>query len=332
MLDVFNSDAFSVVRLTAAINKMPRKPGRIAAMGLFREQGIDTTRVAISESEGVLALIPTSTRGGPGTTIGTRARKIRDLRTLHIKLTSNLLAEEVQNVRAMEGEDQLMPYARKMNDRLEDLNNSVDATIEYHMIGALMGQVRDADDARTVLYDLPTEFGVTAFDPVDFVLGTDSTDVAGICREVSRKTEKCVGNMPISRLHALCGPTFFDKFVKHPEVKDAYRYVEQNSFARTDQRKGFEFQGIFFEEYNVQVGGVPFIPPADVRFFPVGPDIYQIRNAPADYIETVNTIGVPRYAKQERMKMDRGIEVEVQANPLVFCTHPRALIRGFSSN
>ena len=38
MLDVFNSSAFSVVEMTAAINKAPFVPTRIQELGLFDAQ------------------------------------------------------------------------------------------------------------------------------------------------------------------------------------------------------------------------------------------------------------------------------------------------------
>ena len=48
-LDVFNQDAFSLMSLTAAINKAPYKPSRIGQLGLFGEQRISTTQVMVEE-------------------------------------------------------------------------------------------------------------------------------------------------------------------------------------------------------------------------------------------------------------------------------------------
>ena len=44
-------------------------------------------------------------------------------------------------------------------------------------------------------------------------------------------------------------------------------------------------------------------------------------------METVNTIGLPLYAKQELMRMNKGVELEAQSNPLNLCTKPRAVIK-----
>jgi hypothetical protein len=44
-------------------------------------------------------------------------------------------------------------------------------------------------------------------------------------------------------------------------------------------------------------------------------------------METVNTIGLPYYAKQERIPFDKGVQLELQSNPLHICTKPRAIIK-----
>ena len=51
--------------------------------------------------------------------------------------------------------------------------------------------------------------------------------------------------------------------------------------------------------------------------------------APADYIETVNTIGLPRYAKQATdQEFGRWVKLHTQSNPLPICTRPKTLIKG----
>jgi hypothetical protein len=44
-------------------------------------------------------------------------------------------------------------------------------------------------------------------------------------------------------------------------------------------------------------------------------------------METVNTIGLPYYAKQEELRMGKGIDLESQSNPISICTRPRAVIK-----
>ena len=59
------------------------------------------------------------------------------------------------------------------------------------------------------------------------------------------------------------------------------------------------------------------------------PGLFRQYNAPADFVETANTIGLPRYAKQavdQQFARWVMLHVQVQSNPLP--TRPRVLIKG----
>jgi len=61
----------------------------------------------------------------------------------------------------------------------------------------------------------------------------------------------------------------------------------------------------------------------------VGSRAYSGNNAPVHFIETANTIGVPRYAKQAvNQQFARWVMLHVQFNPFPISTRPRALIKG----
>ncbi|MEP3300783.1 MAG: major capsid protein, partial [Roseibium sp.] len=57
------------------------------------------------------------------------------------------------------------------------------------------------------------------------------------------------------------------------------------------------------------------------------PGLFITRFAPADYIETVNTPGLPRYMKQIVKTNGKGVDIELQSNPISLCTQPGALRR-----
>jgi len=74
------------------------------------------------------------------------------------------------------------------------------------------------------------------------------------------------------------------------------------------------------------VGNVPFIAPDEAQFFPTGaPECFIEAYAPAPYLETVNTLALPRYAKQETMDFDKRVMIEAQQNWLPLCTRPGVL-------
>jgi hypothetical protein len=83
---------------------------------------------------------------------------------------------------------------------------------------------------------------------------------------------------------------------------------------------------------STAAGLAPLTPPTRARayFFPVGcRGCSRQDDAPADFVETANTIGLPRHAKQAvDQQFARWVMLHVQSNPLPICTRPRVLIKG----
>ena len=332
-LDIFSGSAFSMVALTDAINHMPFVPGRIGQLGLFREQGVSTTSVMIEEREGSLTLVETTSRGAPAVQHVANKRKARSLSVPHVALEDTILADEVQNVRAFGSENMLEGVQNVVNQRLGEMASKIDATLEHLRIGAIKGLILDADGSA-VIYDLFTEFGVTAYTEVDFDLDNASPAPGAVkkkCHDIRRKIEDELGVVPYDHIHAMCGPDFFDDLITHPEIEKAYERWLDGAFLRQGQARGsFEYAGILFEEYRGRVGSVDFTDAAKAYFFPVGvPGLFRQYNAPADFVETANTIGLPRYAKQAvDQQFARWVMLHVQSNPLPICTRPRVLMKG----
>ena len=325
--DVFQSNIFTTKSLTDAINRLPFKPSRIGQMGLFESRGVSTTSVVIEERDGQLQLLPTKQRGAPSSLGTAPKRRARPFLIPHVPHDEAVLASDVQDVRAFGSEDQLKPVSQLVNDRLLAMRQNHEVTHEHLRIGAIRGVILDAD-GTTVLFDLFEEFGKTEVE-VDFELDVDATKVKAKCHEVTRKIEEALGAAPYDHIHAFVGANFWDDLVNHPTVEKAYERWSDGAFLRTDQRSGFEFSRIIFEEYRGKVGDVDFIDADQARFFPVGvPQLFRHYNAPADFMETVNTIGQPVYAKSERMEFDRGSKLHSQSNPLPLCTRPEVLVKG----
>ncbi len=327
MLDIFSTDAFTLQTLTTAINLLPYTPSRIGEMGLFRGQGVPTTSVQIEEKAGILALLPTRRRGEPASLGTSEKRTVRALAIPHIPHEDAVRPEDVQNVRKFGTENTLDGVASVVNDKLMIMRQNHEVTHEYHRIGAIHGNILDSDGA-TVIYNLFTEFQVVETS-VAFNTGVATTDIRQRCLAVARAIETALGALSHSGIHAFCGATWFEAFIGHAYVQDAYHRWRDSENLRNDPRKGFEFGGITFEEYRGTVSGVDFIDTNQARFFPVGvPNLFVTYYAPADFMETVNTIGLPVYAKQEAMSMNRGVLLHTQSNPLTLCLRPACLIEG----
>lgn len=333
VLDVFSGNAFNVTSLTDAINKIPHKPGRVGEMGLFSNKGVTSRSVILEERDGVLQLLVSKPYGAPADVSRKRDRRARNFVVPHFPLDDTVLAEEVQGIRAFGSQSETEGVVQVVSDKIGVMRQSHEATLEWLRLGAIKGVVFDGD-TTTVLHNLYNEFGVDKQADQDWDMHTAATEQAPKCTAAIRLIEEALGGTPYDHIHCLMGDNVWDKFVVNTSVKTAYERWsggqdgQPGAFLRSDMRKGFPFGGIYFENYRGKIASTSFVDTNEGRLFPVGaPGLFQTINAPADYMETVNTVGLPFYAKQERMAFDRGISINTQSNPLNICTQPRTLIR-----
>lgn len=338
VLDVFKSDPFSVIQMTDAINKLPYFPGRASQLVPWAERGITTTSVAIESKAGVLTLINPTPRGGPGETIAKIKANLRILRVPHYERDDAVYADEVQGVREFGQEQSIATVQGVINGRMADHTMDMDATLEFQRVGALKGIILNPDGST--LYNLFTEFSEPAQTEVDFNLdaATDTGALRAACAAVTRTIADAMGGMPFSGVHAFCSNEFFDALVANVEVRTSYKNTDMATVLRdgylypNNQFRiygAFEFGGIVWENYRGLVNGSQIIEANKCYIFPMGaPGFFRTVYAPADYVETVNTIGLPRYAKQFPMPNDKGIYMEMQSNALSYVERPSALVKG----
>ncbi len=330
MLNPFDSPGFSMASLTAAINLIPNRYGRLEALNLFPAKPVRTRQVVIEEYAGRLNLLPTRPPGSPGT-VGERGqRSLRSFVVPHIPHDDVVLPEEVQGIRAFGSETEMEAVAGVMARHLETMRNKHAITLEHLRMGALKGEILDAD--ATPLVNLYTEFGITP-KVVNFALGNANTNVKGKCAEVLRHIEDNLSGEFSTGVHCLCSPEFFDALTGHAKVEEAYKNWQQGAVLINDMRRGFTFGGITFEEYRGQATDANgnarrFIAAGEAHAFPLGTvDTFATYFAPADFNETVNTLGLPLYAKQEPRKFERGTDLHTQSNPLPMCHRPGVLVK-----
>ena len=334
MLNPFELDAFNVTSLTASINLLPNNYGKLEEMNLFPQKSVRTRTIAVEEQNGVLNLLPTQMPGGPSTYEGRSKRKMRSFTIPHIPHDDIILPEEIQGVRAFGSETEMQVMANIVVDHLQSMRNKHAITLEHLRMGALKGNILDADGST--LYNLYDEFEITP-KTVNFALGTASTDVKKKCLEVVRHIEDNLKGEVMREIHCLVSSEFFDALTSHSKVKEAYERWQDGAALRNDMRSGFPFGGIVFEEYRGQATDASgttrrFIASSEGHCFPLGTmNSFVTYFAPADFNETVNTLGLPLYAKQTARKFDRGIEIHTQSNPLPLCLRPAVLVKVMAS-
>lgn len=325
-ISIFEDEAFTVQALLAVVNEDHVVPGQIAAANLFEERGTNSAVVQIEKDGTTLHLVEARPRGAPGMAVIADKRSLIPFNTVHLPQVFQILADEIQSIRAVGSLTELQSVQAVVARRLEKARRQIDLTHEFQRIGAIKGLVVDAD-GQTELLDIYQRFGIERPAPLSMELDDDDTDVSVRCIEVLDRQEDALGAVTSTGAHAYCGKVFWEKFISHPKVRDTYKNWEAAATLRGDRRQPFEHGGIYWERYRGKHSGQPFVADDRAHVVPLGvPELFISTFAPADYMETVNTEGLPYYSKLERMRFDKGVEGEAQSNPLHLCTRPLSVI------
>lgn len=332
--DIFNNPAFGTAEMTEAINVIPTQYGLLNELGLFKEKGITTTTVQVEKKNGVLNVLSAVPADAPGVVNTSGKRELVSLSVPHFIVNDRINAADIQNIRKFGSSDELEAVQDVVNDKLAEMKAKHEITLEFLRAGALQGQIKDGDG--TTLVNLFTEFGVTQHTQ-NFATGTASTNIPKILRDVKRYIEQNLKGETMSGILCLCSANWFEALIGHSSIKDAYNAYQGSTPYRDDLRYTFEFNGIRFIEYegsttNAAGSTLRFVPDNEAIFLPLGTrNVFETVYAPADYVEAVNTIGLPYYAKQELADMGRGVNVQTQSHPLPICKRPDLLVKATKS-
>jgi len=334
-INPFAPDAFNLVSMTESINIFPNKYGMLEKMGIFGAPIGTRSNVALIERRnGVLTLVPSTPLGGAPPVNVTGKRDMVTVPIPHLPITDMLLPQDVQGLRAFGTENQLETMSSLMASKLQSMSSKLDITLEYLRMGALKGIVIDGDGS-TVLVNLFTAFGVTQ-QVQNIVLSSSTTDVGAAVVNIKRYLEDNLNGETMTDIVVLCSGGFWDALISHPKVVTAYTYwMNQPNIMRDDLRvAGFTYQGVTFVEYRGKAslpgggGVVNFVPANEAIAIPLGTqDVFKTYYGPAGFNETVNTLGLPKYAKQEERRMGQGWDLWAESNPLAIATRPDLLVK-----
>lgn len=330
-MSMLNKDNFfDCVEMTDAVNKLPLMPMRFSSM--FESAGVRTTTVGLELLHNRITLISDQQRGSEPEFLAGRGRKreIKTLTTTHLAQADVLAPEDIQDVRAF-GSTELVSAATVVNDKMSILKRNLDMTREFHRLGAVKGIVLDAD-GTTVLHNLFDTFGVKQ---KKFEVAFPSTAPVSenpILKAVigaKRAAEQAMGGNAYYRFEAIIGSDFYDMLTGHELVRKYFEdwLARKADFGDNDYRsRGFTYGGVTFYEASEVVGGQKLVENKKGHLYPVGPGIWKQYHAPADWMETANTVGLPYYARMDERLRGRGFDIEVQSNPLTLCIYPEALV------
>ncbi len=337
-MDIFKSDAFSMVSITEALNNVPFQPTFLRDLKLFVPKPVRTSGVSVEEKNGTLSLIQTSERGAPLAEADREKRKIRDFRTRRIAKHDRLMADEIQGIRAFGSETELMQVVDEVNQRMNGpsgLMRDVELTWENMMLGAIQGVVLDADGST--IYDYFSEFGINQAAEIDFDLDNASPASGAVrkkCDQVVRQMMRAaVGGWVPGRTYVmgLCGDAFWDDLVAHAEVRQTYLNTQEAKDLRGGTAyQSFQYGGITWVNYRgTDDGSTVAINTDKCRFIPVnGNGVFQMAHSPAETFDYVNTPGQPIYGMViPDEKRNMFVDLEVYSYSLPICTRPAMLQR-----
>lgn len=331
-MSIFNEDEFTLTSLTALANQEAPVPGQVGAAFDFEEEGITTTSIKIETQGSSLSLVEPTPRGGPGEVIDHEGRGLRTFDTVHLQRDESVYADEVQGVRDFGSATEAMQIQSLVDRKMGRHFRDFDLTIEWMKLGALCGKIVSGK-GRTIL-DIYKEFDLVAPDPVEFDLANATFKVRRAADELRMDMEDDLEATSYGSVVSLCGDVFFRNVVDHPEVRETYLNTAAAVELRGQLPDRVTYGGVVWERYRASakaraaVGG-SFIAPDEARVgFSGVPGLWLTRFAPADYFETVNTPGVPRYARElEEERTAKRAKFEAQSNPVILCTQPKTLRR-----
>lgn len=333
-LDVFKQDAFSTTSLTSTVRKTDYVPRFLGDLKLFTPKPIRTEIAMIDQQDTVLNVIQTSPRGAAPDRRARDLRKAHSVPTVRIAKTDTIWAHEIQNIRATGSETELMQVQTEVAGRQAALRQDIELTHENMRLGAVQGQVLDADGS--VIVDWYQTMGVAQAAEIDFDLDNAAPASGALrkkCTEVIRAAQTAAkgGWTMGTTLYGLCGDAFWDDLVAHPEVEKTYL----NTSAAAQRREGVAYEsmnygGITFVNYRGTDDGTSVAIGADkCKFFPAGaPGVFEAAWSPAETFDYVNTPGQPLYSMiVPDEKRNQYVDVEVYSYPLFICTRPGMLQR-----
>lgn len=331
-MNILDDDAFSCSSLTATANSLPFVPGQVGALGLFTSEGVTTTTIMVEKRDGSLSIVGESPRGGPGETVGSDKRELFPLRIPHFQRDDTILADEVQNIRAFGSETDLETVEARVSQKIARHTRDLDTTVELIRVGAIKGVITGKGGA--VIADLFTTLREAAAADISWNFADAAFKPRLKTLDAIESIEDDLEATNYTGVHAFCGADFFKALIDHKDVKEAYLGWQKAQELLNKPASRFEYGGITWERYRTGKkakaanGAAAFIGANEARLVVTGvPDLFIERCAPADYEETVNTMGVPRYAKQIPMRNSKGRDLEVQTNIISICTQPKTLRR-----
>lgn len=341
--DYFNN--FKQADFVDSVTQIGNQYGYINSRNYFNVKSTNQNAIVFDIDKTTTTLLPQVNRGDKTATQGREhAVSTLALKLAYFKHMDRLTGEDIQGWRAP-GRTDSETIARATAEKLTDMRRVWDQTKEYMALQAVKGIFKTPDGI--VMANTFSEFGVTQ-NSFDFALGTPTTNIDGVIAQLKRTMSRNIQNGGgMSGLEILVDPTFFDKLISHPNMKQAYSfYVNSGKQELRDDLSDymawgimdqFEHRGVRFISYdatfNLPNGTTELAFAANTgTAYPLGvPDLFRGYTGPSVKLSEANQPGQEVFMRTYLDDRDEYVEFEMEAAPLMFCTRPGALISVTSS-
>lgn len=334
-IDIFREDAFGLISLTGAIERIPFKPQLLGQLNIFTPRPVQTDVFGVESRNGVLSVIPTSERGAPPTQTAGDERQMRFFKTVRLAKADRLNASELEGLRAFGSESEFATVQAETMRRMLLLRDSLDLTLERHRLGAILGKVLDASGG--VLFDWFDAWGIAQPAEVNFSLTTSNTDVRKKIRDIKRAMQKAAKGAwtPSTRVGALVGDEFYDALLNNDQIKETKLGTDRAPLLENiEGYSSVEIEGVTWINYRGTDDGTTLaVDSATAKFFPINaPGVFEHVMGPGETFDTVNTLGKEFYAMTiPDEKRNAFVDLEIYSYPGMVCTRPEMLLRAKAS-
>lgn len=338
------SNNFEVVDLTSAVRNIPIQYGSFNQMGIFEEEGVAGDTVAFEESTQDGALLVDMVRGVKPSVGKDGTRNLHTFAVPHFPHIEHITPKDLKAKSAYDNFDEVEQLEKVRMRKMFRARQNHDWTLNKARAQALFSATAYAPNG-TVVQDWNTEFGVTRT-AVDFVLGTNTTDILGKIELVIQAVHDGMGgNGMFTGIVIPCSTVFFNSLIIHANVQNAWKYAQTNQ-AGVDPMRGrlaaggspmpngreFYFGGVTFKEIRDSYNGTSIVTSNEGVAVPTGTGMFKTYFGSPERFGLVNTQGEKMYAFEQAAPNGTAIEIETESNHISALLRPAAVVRVHTSN
>ena len=334
-----------LVEWTDAIQEVPNQSGFIKAMNFFTPSYTEQSSILFDKSETEVTLLAAINRKGGKPTFGKdRKSSTFSLPLAYFMHNDTITKDDYVGKRKAGTADMQDTFENVVAEKLEDLRRPVDQTHEYMMLSAIKGVCVTPDG--TVLADMFNLFGITQTE-IDFELGTPTTNIDAKISELKDAVVRNIktGGIITTPLDVIVDRSWFDAFVSHPNVSQAYLNSQSNVRYQNDMSDYFSWgisdvfvhRGVRFMVYS-HVFTLPDSTTEEAVELNTGHVIPRVqgqsvfRSVYGGSTRLDSQGGAEMFSWSYRSQDQRMHELEVETSCLMYATKPAALVKVITSN